>query len=122
MVAPGRELSAGRDAAARRVIRVIDHPGAPLSLSLGGDPISLQQILVNLLLNATRVLADRDNGSIIVSAACTSEGVCQIDVIDDGPGIPGEIAGRLFERYPEVFEDRRAALDRVASLALRYAE
>lgn len=40
----------------------------------------------------------------------------------DGDASLAEIAERLMKRFPQAFEDHRAALDRVAALAIRYAK
>jgi len=40
----------------------------------------------------------------------------------DGEASLTEIAAQLAERFPDAFDDHRAALDRVAALAIRYAE
>lgn len=57
------------------------------------DPEHVCQILVNILQNARDALGG--DGTVIVRVGPGP----QVDVIDDGPGIPAEVAGRLFEPF-----------------------
>ena len=61
-------------------------------------PLALQQVLVNLILNACSVLR-RSGGELVIVASQPTDGTVQIRVTDNGPGIPAEIAGRLFEPF-----------------------
>lgn len=68
-------------------------------LSLDGDPSSLQQLIMNLVTNAADALADTvDTGErrIEVRARSIESGV-EVRVADNGPGIPDEVAARIFE-------------------------
>lgn len=76
--------------------RQID-PGTCVAL----QPLALQQILANLLLNARRALRGC-GGEIAISAAPTDDGMISIRVADNGPGIPPEIADSLFEPFVSV--------------------
>jgi two-component system C4-dicarboxylate transport sensor histidine kinase DctB len=58
----------------------------------------LQQILVNLLTNATRVLRRQGGGHIRVHCSATSDRVT-IVVSDDGPGIPAKLRTHLFKPF-----------------------
>jgi signal transduction histidine kinase len=60
------------------------------------DPERLQQVLANLLDNATRHSPPR--GSVRVAAGVTA-GDLQLVVCDDGPGIPPAERDRVFERF-----------------------
>ncbi|MCB0043687.1 MAG: hybrid sensor histidine kinase/response regulator, partial [Caldilinea sp.] len=76
-----------------------------------GDPGQLEQVLMNLCLNARDAVAGR--GEVTVRADCTELSAsdlqgfewarpgpfARIRVIDDGPGIPPEHAARLFEPF-----------------------
>jgi signal transduction histidine kinase len=67
-----------------------------LTVAIG--PLALQQVLANLLLNATRALSGR-GGEITISAEPSGENGVRIRVADNGPGIPTEIGGSLFEPF-----------------------
>jgi two-component system NtrC family sensor kinase len=69
-------------------------PGAFVAI----QPLALQQVLSNLLLNARRVLRGR-GGEIVVEAREVGDGLISITVADNGPGIPPQIADSLFEPF-----------------------
>lgn len=60
--------------------------------------LALQQVFINLLLNAWAALRGK-GGVIAISSVERSDGTTVIHVSDTGPGIPKEIAGRLFEPF-----------------------
>jgi two-component system NtrC family sensor kinase len=62
------------------------------------QPLALQQVLANLLLNARRALCGR-GGEIVISAERAGDGYVLIHISDNGPGIPPEIADSLFEPF-----------------------
>jgi nitrogen fixation/metabolism regulation signal transduction histidine kinase len=64
------------------------------------DPEMLRQVLVNLCDNSALALRGRGNGkgTVTFGLAALDEGVA-LDLADDGPGVPPEIRGRLFEPY-----------------------
>jgi two-component system sensor histidine kinase PilS (NtrC family) len=67
--------------------------------TLSFDRAHLHQILWNLLRNAWRHCR-RQAGSIRVHAApAHTPGMIQIDVMDDGPGVPVELQSQLFEPF-----------------------
>jgi signal transduction histidine kinase len=59
-------------------------------------PAQLNQVFMNLLMNATDVLDDR--GTVKVASRSLPEGV-EITITDDGPGIPPEVRERIFEAF-----------------------
>ena len=69
-------------------------PEEPLIVS--GDPVLLEWALESLVKNAIDALAGR-GGRIALSANRTTEAGVRIRVEDDGPGIPRELRGRIFE-------------------------
>jgi signal transduction histidine kinase len=71
----------------------LDVPDVSLAIS----PLSLQQVFVNLLLNARQAMK-RTGGKIAVTARVQAE-LVHIDVADTGPGIPEPIRDRLFEPF-----------------------
>ena len=78
LVAPGAEITATGEAAVR------------------ADPARLRQAILNLVLNATQI------GGAGVRVAIEVGGDrdrAWISIADDGPGVPAEIAARLFEPF-----------------------
>ncbi|MAE66016.1 MAG: two-component sensor histidine kinase [Phycisphaeraceae bacterium] len=71
----------------------VDVPDALAAIS----PLNLQQVLLNLLLNAKNAMR-RGGGRITVSARVEG-GMIHLDVADTGPGIAPEIIDRLFEPF-----------------------
>jgi signal transduction histidine kinase len=69
----------------------------PAGTDVAIAPIALEQVLLNLLLNARRALADR-GGTIRVSAARHGAETV-IMVADDGPGIPEDMREAIFEPF-----------------------
>jgi signal transduction histidine kinase len=78
-------------------------------LRLRGNPLTIEQIFVNLVVNATEA-CDRPVHIQIVSDAVspvassqrpwrTYDHLVRIRVIDDGPGIPAELAATVFEPF-----------------------
>jgi signal transduction histidine kinase len=62
------------------------------------NPLCLQQVLTNLLLNARDAIGQRP-GRVTINAITRADGTVGIRVTDTGPGIPREIAGRIFEPF-----------------------
>jgi signal transduction histidine kinase len=61
----------------------------------------LNQVLVNLIVNAAHAIADAkrpDPGCITVSSRA-SDNVVQIDISDDGAGIPEHLRHKIFEQF-----------------------
>jgi signal transduction histidine kinase len=72
---------------------VVDVPDVQVSIA----PLNLEQVLVNLLLNARQAMKPR-GGSITIRGRVEAD-LVKIDVSDTGPGIPPQIHGRLFEPF-----------------------
>ncbi|MBS2029749.1 MAG: response regulator [Deltaproteobacteria bacterium] len=69
------------------------------SLYARGDPRLLQQVIVNLLVNAAHALKERPApGGVLIHAVRAGERV-QLTVADDGPGISPAVRDRLFEPF-----------------------
>ena len=67
----------------------------PASLSLTADPELVEQVLINLLLNAIQALEGRE-GRIRLTGKLDGRGNTIIQVIDNGPGILQEVQDRIF--------------------------
>ncbi len=66
-----------------------------------GDRVQLQQVLLNLIMNACEAMAN-DNGAesgIEVLTARDDSSRLRLTVADRGPGIPPELIGRIFEPF-----------------------
>jgi PAS domain S-box-containing protein len=58
----------------------------------------IQQVILNLLLNAEHALKSKKGGRLQIRTAKAGSDVI-VDVQDDGPGIPAAIAGQIFEPF-----------------------
>jgi C4-dicarboxylate-specific signal transduction histidine kinase len=68
-------------------------------LPVMGDPIQLQQLLLNLIFNAADAMAG-DKGGMILITTDQIEGPCaHLAVTDTGQGIEPDVLGRLFEPF-----------------------
>ncbi|MBU0985475.1 MAG: PAS domain-containing protein [candidate division Zixibacteria bacterium] len=68
----------------------------PATLELTADPDLVEQVLLNLTINAVQALRDKADGTIAVSARLGDRGQVLIHVEDNGPGIPATACDRLF--------------------------
>lgn len=83
----------------RRHRLVVDIPFEAVVLA---DPSAVEQVLVNLLENASKYTPDK--GTILVRTAPVQddEASLRIEIADDGPGIAEHHRARLFERFYRV--------------------
>lgn len=78
-------------------VRTEIHPDAPAVL---GDAHALQQVLVNLLVNAQQAIREAGKGGeVVVRAFRGAQGGAVLEVEDDGPGIPEPIRSRIFDPF-----------------------
>ena len=68
------------------------------------DPDHVERVLLNLVENAVKY--GRDGGAVTVRAAARKDGRVIVEVADDGPGIPPEHLGRVFDRFYRVDHGR----------------
>lgn len=70
------------------------------NLTVNGDPVQLEQVLLNLLINARQAMAGRP-GSLTIKAADSESNPAEarIQIIDTGPGIPDKLLPRIFEPF-----------------------
>jgi two-component system OmpR family sensor kinase len=69
---------------------------APAPVAIPGDAARLHQAVANLLANAAVHTPEHTN---VVARVRSEAGVAVIEVEDDGPGIPPELAGQVFGRF-----------------------
>jgi signal transduction histidine kinase len=73
----------------------------PAALTVPADPARLQQLIANLLDNASR--HSPAGGEVRITARQTPDG-WRLEVADDGPGIPAADRDRVFERFGTLAE------------------
>ena len=72
--------------------------GAPLPIN--GDPIQLQQVLSNLILNALDATSDTSEPEKAVTVATTRTGnFAEVSIADTGPGVSPEAAKKIFDPF-----------------------
>ncbi|WP_421621229.1 ATP-binding protein [Alkalilimnicola ehrlichii] len=76
-------------------LKVNVQPGLP---PIRIAPMQIEQVLVNLLRNATEALADRSDGRVRL-AVYRRRRELVLEVIDNGPGIPPERLSQLFDPF-----------------------
>ncbi|MBX3635235.1 MAG: response regulator [Rubrivivax sp.] len=83
---------------ARPVTTRYDVDGGPTALR--GDPQRLRQIVVNLLGNAAK-FTERGHIDLVaqVQPAADGRAAVRLQVADTGPGMPAEVAARVFEAF-----------------------
>jgi two-component system sensor histidine kinase KdpD len=77
-----------------RPVRWDAEAAAPVQVLADWD--RLAQILDNLIGNADRLAPP---GTPLVIDVATAAGAVEIGVVDTGPGVPSEMAGRIFDRF-----------------------
>jgi signal transduction histidine kinase len=90
------EDAIGHVAAAHQGVEVVVRVSPP-HLTATADPARLRQVVVNLVDNAAR--HSPSGGQVTVTARVVDPSCLQIDVADDGPGIPAAERERVFERF-----------------------
>src|SRR5438552_996573 len=77
-------------------LRVQVQPG----LQVFGDPVQLEQVLLNLLINARQALLGAGSGgSLTIKGNQLDNGQARLQVIDTGPGIPEKLQPKIFEPF-----------------------
>ncbi len=86
------------DLKARQIEAAVDLSSQPCVVS--GDPVLLQQVLVNLMMNAIDAMAATPpmKRRLTITTAVRAADV-QLSVRDSGPGLPPEIDGTLFTPF-----------------------
>lgn len=68
-------------------------------LIVTGDPVQLEQVLLNLLINARQAMLGK-GGSLTVKAGHSEDGTeTRIQVIDTGAGIPEKVLPKIFQPF-----------------------
>jgi signal transduction histidine kinase len=64
-----------------------------------GSSRQLEQVVINLIQNALQALPSPDRGLLVTTGIDTTSGHVLIQVIDEGNGIPPELAARIMEPF-----------------------
>lgn len=64
-----------------------------------GDRVQVQQVLLNLILNASEAMASSPERILLLSASVMPNGNIWLSVRDSGPGIAASVVDRLFEPF-----------------------
>jgi two-component system NtrC family sensor kinase len=79
-----------------RAIQIESH--VQPDLRAGISQAALQQIVLNLVLNAVKALG-KSSGGISIRSRMDGPGTVVVEVEDDGPGVPVAMASRVFEPF-----------------------
>ncbi len=86
--------TAGPEFAQRQARLDVPEAGAPIMVA--GDSAALEQLFLNILLNAAQALDDGGAAALEVEPA---DGQISVRIRDDGQGIPAEALDRVFEAF-----------------------
>jgi PAS domain S-box-containing protein len=80
---------------------------APALPPVHGDRVQLQQVFINLLMNAIQAMAGCPPAQAVLTLQTqyTADGMLQVGVSDSGPGIPADAMPRLFEPFYSTKDD-----------------
>jgi signal transduction histidine kinase len=67
----------------------------PLALA---DAAGIKQVVLNLVINAMQALGDK-GGRVILRGRRGADGMLELSVADDGPGVMRDVAERIFEPF-----------------------
>jgi len=79
-------------------IRIVWDPAEGGSISGQWDGPQLEQVVVNLLLNAIDALEEKEGGTITITAS-RNGAQALLAIRDDGPGIPAQNLSRVFDPF-----------------------
>jgi signal transduction histidine kinase len=104
LVALTRLVVGQLEPAQRTVALTASLPEYPIAIS--ADERHVRRILTNLIANALRAVGK--SGTVEVHLRCEG-GLARLSVIDDGPGIPPALRGRLFTRFASFAQEGNTA-------------
>ena len=79
-------------------IRLFESYGEDLP-SVVVNPEEIQQIILNLILNAEQAMRAGHSGGTLTVATHSADDMVTVDIQDDGPGVPAALSGRVFEPF-----------------------
>jgi two-component system sensor kinase FixL len=71
----------------------------PEAFEIIADRVQIQQVLVNLIRNATEAMSGTEGRELVVMTALVDEDTVEISVADRGPGLPKEMADGMFRPF-----------------------
>jgi C4-dicarboxylate-specific signal transduction histidine kinase len=111
-----RTLAMRRYHLARSRITVVVDAGPPGAFVTQADGHAIQQVLLNVLINAEHELAGSEGGAIRI-ALREGEGTVELEVGDNGPGVPAHLRNRIGEPFFTT-KERAAGLGLAVAAAL----
>jgi signal transduction histidine kinase len=69
------------------------------ALRVHGDPVQLEQVLLNLLINARQAMLGKGGSLTVKAAMIEGSHELRLQVIDTGPGIPEKLLPKIFEPF-----------------------
>jgi signal transduction histidine kinase len=84
-------------AAARNV--ALYYSPALEALPIKGDPIQLQQVILNLIVNSMEAMSDMPYGRAVIGRIELSGSSAIVSISDSGPGIPPEKLAEIFDPF-----------------------
>ncbi len=76
-------------------LRVQVQPG----ITVMGDPVQLEQVMLNLLINARQAMLGKGGSLTVKAARLEDSGQLRIQVIDTGPGISEKLLPKIFQPF-----------------------
>ncbi|MBI1329733.1 MAG: PAS domain S-box protein [Alphaproteobacteria bacterium] len=89
-------------------LSMVGAAGANVKIRLEFDPvlppvfigrIPIQQVLINLIRNSLEAMAASRRRELTIATATDGEGALHVTVSDTGPGLPEEVASKLFQPF-----------------------
>jgi signal transduction histidine kinase len=99
------------------IVLDMDPALSPLLPAVRGTDQELEQILLNLVVNALEAMGERIDGVIRLRTDIVDGGV-RLTIEDDGPGVPPDLGERIFEPYVTSRPGAKAGLGLAAARAL----
>lgn len=78
-----------------KVVTELDPALAPVAI----DKVQIQQVVINLIRNSIEAMQDSPRREIVIRTSPAGGGTIEIAVSDTGPGLPPEVASRLFQPF-----------------------
>lgn len=69
-----------------------------VGLRVEGDAVQLEQVMLNLLINARQAMAGK-GGSLTIKGSAVENNLVKLQVIDSGPGIPEKLLSKIFQPF-----------------------